>query len=439
MSQEPSTPSRRELALWIVQTLQEAGHTAYFAGGCVRDELLGLHPKDYDVATDATPARIAALFPKTQEVGAAFGVMIVKSRGDMVEVATFRDDGAYSDRRRPDSVTFSDPRTDAQRRDFTINALFCDPFSPQESNQRLGLPGIASGRIIDFVDGVRDLQQGVLRTVGDPDRRFAEDDLRVLRAIRFAARFGLSIDPATSDAIRRHAGALAGISRERVGEELRKMLIHPTRAHAAALLASHQLVQSVLGPAQLTKPERDGFPILRAVRAHEFGTILASWLLDLGLSVQLPDPTSSRSDEEGFPQRVVAKVFRRTLCLSNAESHQFVSTLEGSLWLQTQWETEGVARQKRAAHSGWFRESLELVRAVQPAIALAIEERVRELDATPGGVHPAAFLTGDDLVAAGFQPGPRFKYIIDAVYDQQLEGKLSSPQEAMELARRLSV
>jgi len=440
MSNDPSTTtSRRDLALSIVRTLQEAGHTAYFAGGCVRDELLGLQPKDYDVATDATPARIAALFPKTQEVGAAFGVMIVKSRRDMVEVATFRADGPYSDRRRPDSVTFSDPRTDAQRRDFTINALFCDPTLPYEPDPTVGLRGVASGKIIDFVGGTADLAQGVLRTVGDPDRRFAEDDLRVLRAIRFAARFALSIDPATGDAIRRHAGALAGISRERVGEELRKMLLHPSRAQAAALLAAHNLVEPTLGPLDRSAPRRSDFPILQNTQAKELGTFLAAWLLDLGLPVQPIDFLSPKRTDKGIPHREATGVLRRTLCLSNTELHQLTTALEGSVWIEAEWSHQGMARQKRAAHSEWFSEALHLVRAQRPAAATAIEQRLAELQRTPGGLHPTPLLTGDDLIAAGFTPGPSFKGLIDRVYDDQLEGKLSSPQEAMELARRLSV
>src|SRR5690606_2867641 len=181
----------------IASTLRSHGHIAYFAGGCVRDALLGHPPTDYDIATDATPDRVQSLFDRTAAVGAHFGVVLVKRRGVTVEVATFRSEGPYSDQRRPDSVTFSDPESDAQRRDFTINALFLDPLAGGHQSD--------GGQVIDFVGGQRDLQQKVVRAVGDPDQRLAEDHLRALRAVRFAARLGFRLDEPTAEAIRRHA------------------------------------------------------------------------------------------------------------------------------------------------------------------------------------------------------------------------------------------
>src|SRR5919199_235347 len=188
--EESGPKCERDDALAVLRRLRDAGHVAYFAGGCVRDLLLGLEPKDYDVATDAPPQRVRELFGNTQAVGQAFGVILVRHRRSQVEVATFRSDGAYLDGRRPSEVRFTTAEEDAQRRDFTINGLFSDP---------------TEGRIIDYVGGQEDLKNKLLRAIGDPDRRFEEDHLRLLRAVRFAARFGLDIEPHTSDAIRSHA------------------------------------------------------------------------------------------------------------------------------------------------------------------------------------------------------------------------------------------
>jgi poly(A) polymerase len=211
--------SARRAGEAIIRTLVQAGHAAYFAGGCVRDELLGLTPTDYDVATDATPDRISALFPRTSEVGAAFGVVLVKSGREVTEVATFRSEGAYSDRRRPDSVTFSNPAEDAKRRDYTVNALFLDPHAGGAGSVEGAVVTShgSHGRVIDFVGGLLDLERRVLRAVGDPDQRLAEDHLRALRAARLAAKLGFQIDPGTAQAIRQHASQLQGVSRERIG------------------------------------------------------------------------------------------------------------------------------------------------------------------------------------------------------------------------------
>src|SRR3954469_23233625 len=212
-------PSLREDAEAVLRRLREAGHVAYFAGGCVRDLLLGLEPKDWDVATDAPPQRVRELFSKTEAVGAAFGVILVRHGKSVVEVATFRSEGNYLDGRRPSEVRFTTAEEDARRRDFTINGLFLDPLAG----------GPPAEQVIDYVGGREDLRRGVLRAIGDPERRFAEDYLRLLRAVRFAARLGFPIPPATAAAVRRHAPRLAQIAPERVGDELRVMLPPPTR------------------------------------------------------------------------------------------------------------------------------------------------------------------------------------------------------------------
>src|SRR5213595_1577127 len=196
MSEVPSKKSSREDAGEIVKRLRAAGHVAYLAGGCVRDLLLGLEPKDYDVATDAPPERVRKLFNNTQAVGAAFGVILVRLGGSQIEVATFRTDVSYEDGRHPTEVRFSSAEEDAQRRDFTINGLFLDPIDD---------------RVIDFVGGQEDLKARILRAIGEPNHRFEEDHLRLLRAVRFASRFGLTIEPETAEAIRRHAEHLKRI------------------------------------------------------------------------------------------------------------------------------------------------------------------------------------------------------------------------------------
>ena len=213
-------------ALDTIKKLRAEGHVALLAGGCVRDRLLNRTPKDFDVATDATPERVKQFFPRARQVGAKFGVMLVRKFGHEIEVATFRTDATYSDGRHPDAVTFGSDVEDARRRDFTINGLFYDPIDD---------------RVIDYVSGRADLEAGIIRTIGDPDRRFAEDHLRMLRAVRFAARFGFQIEPATANAIARHAARLETISAERVWQELEMILTDPGRVCGWSLLLDTSL------------------------------------------------------------------------------------------------------------------------------------------------------------------------------------------------------
>lgn len=413
----------RQAALAVVRALRTAGHVAYLAGGCVRDELLGLRPTDYDVATDATPQRIAALFQRTAEVGAAFGVVLVKPGPELglsiprgasvaIEVATFRADGPYTDRRRPDSITFSDERADASRRDFTINALFLDPIQ---------------GRVIDHVGGQADIANRVLRAVGDPAARLAEDHLRALRAVRFAARFGLTIHPETARAISEHARELRGVSRERIGEELRRIAAHPAFAHALDLLEQLGLDGPVLDEPTLQAPH----PRLKNLPpiARPWTTVLAAWLLDRA-DARPPLPAAQ-------PLR---RRLRTALTLSNDELDALTAALDLLQALRTEWPSASVARQKRLAATaedpqGPFRQALDLLRAEDPAAAEAVTQRVDHLARTPGGLHPQPLLTGDDLVAKGWKPGPSFKSVLDAVYDAQLEGRINTRQQALELAQ----
>ncbi len=401
----------------IVRTLREAGHVAYFAGGCVRDELLGLVPSDYDVATDAMPDRIASLFRRTAAVGASFGVMLVKEGASVIEVATFRADGTYADRRRPDSVRFSTPLEDAQRRDFTVNALFLDPVD---------LSADASGRVIDLVGGVEDLGCRVIRAVGDPKHRLAEDHLRALRAVRLAAKLGFTIDPHTAAAISRHATDLRGVSRERIGDEVRLMLAHPTRAVATDLLQSLGLSEAVL--------ETPGGPSPGATRrlallgqAAPLGLSLAAWALDLGTK---PQPSSIS---------VVCRAWRKALCLSNDEHTAMKSVLSLLDQLSRAWPAAGVAARKRLAVHPHAPDALTLLHAQAPSKAQLVQGQISALEADGVGLKPKPLLTGDDLIAAGWTPGPQFRLAIDRVYDSQLEGEIHEMSEALELAARYRV
>jgi len=426
-----STPAEgRAAALAIVRILRAAGHTAYFAGGCVRDELLGLSPTDYDVATDATPERICALFKRTNEVGAAFGVVLVTPTaaegvpgpggggggGATVEVATFRADGPYSDRRRPDAVTFSDPRSDALRRDFTVNALFLDPLAP----------GTASEQVIDYVNGRDDLTRRIIRAVGDPEARLAEDHLRALRAVRLSARLGFAIDPPTAAAITSHAGDLSGVSRERIGDEVRRMMSHPARVAAARMLESLRLDAPVLNEAHRTSTG-SALALIGGDAETGYPTSLAAWASDRGIDVQ----TEARPHVSRW---------RDALCLSNDEAEALSAVLDAVARIEREWADLNVAGQKRLAgkHAG-FRSAAALVKARNPALAAAVAARVAVLAGTASGLCPEPLVTGDDLIRIGLTPGPTFKRILDTVYDSQLEDGVRTASEALELARSLGV
>jgi len=435
----PSPARARQVAVEIVRTLRDAGHVAYLAGGCVRDELLGEHPKDYDVATDATPDEVRGLFQRVNEVGASFGVLLVTISRVTVEVATFREEGEYTDRRRPDEVRFADALSDARRRDFTINALFLDPLAPSsgrvDTADRPPFP--VQGEIIDYVGGLEDLHARVIRAVGDPDRRLAEDDLRALRAARFAARFRFEIDPATAGAIRRHAGELVGVSRERIGHEIRRMLEHPTRGGAASLMHELELV----GPALLTPrwaPQRadsSQVPTLEALPPDAgFELALAAWALDClapGDEIAALDVIESRAGE-------AVAALREALCLTNDERRLLTGCLEGVPTLERDWHGLNVSRQKRLAVTAWFPGALALVRARRGGIADALDRRLAELVSTPSGLSPEPLLSGDDLIRLGVPAGPSIGRLLEEIYDAQLEDRVRTREEGEALIRRLT-
>jgi poly(A) polymerase len=417
-------PCERGDAEAVVRRLREKGHVAYFAGGCVRDLLLGLEPKDWDVATDAPPARVRELFSKTDAVGAAFGVILVRHGKSVVEVATFRSEGSYLDGRRPSEVYFTTAEEDAKRRDFTINGLFLDPME--------------GDRVIDFVGGQEDLKARRLRAIGDADARFAEDHLRLLRAVRFAARFGLEIAPLTASAMASRAPLLKGISPERIAEELRLMLCPPTRSAAWLLLWKFKLIHVVmrflpLGENVGLNPSKSIFLAIAPGAEISFGLALAGGVMDVEFQ--------SGGDALGLLEKKnvdrVAKAVDKALKLSNVEFDEMVGTMEGMRLLLR--ETPTVARLKRflaretAGGSRHLMDAMEKVGIESGKIA----ELKKRLDGLrQSDVAPPPLISGDDLSAHGLTPGPFFKTILEAVYDAQLEGRVTSKVDAMEFAMR---
>jgi poly(A) polymerase len=421
--------SDRDNAVAIVRRLAAAGHVAYFAGGCVRDLLLGLTPKDYDVATNAPPGRVRELFRNTQAVGAAFGVILVHQGNSVVEVATFRSDGTYLDGRRPSEVRFTTPQEDAQRRDFTINGLFFDPITD---------------KVIDFVGGQEDLQARRIRAIGSPAERFDEDSLRLLRAVRLSARLGFEIETQTADAIRAHAPQLRRVSPERIAEELRKMLTPVSRVAAWELLWDHKLTPELFRFLQLETrgdcvPSTYTFMSFAPGQAIPFGAALATGAIWYQLQV---GGTKTDPREWFASTRVIAAVgaLRKSLKISNEETDQMRQTLDGIRPLIGEVEPS-VATMKRflaGPESDWSR---ALMRSLAECGYLSdrvrsIQERLSQLEKED--VAPPPLIDGDMLTAAGLVPSPTYRKILDAVYDAQLEHRVKSRDEAMTLAMGLA-
>jgi poly(A) polymerase len=423
-----SSSTVRDDAIAILRRLREAGHVAYFAGGCVRDELLGHPPLDYDVATDAHPDKVRSLFRNTQAVGAAFGVILIRTHGGQVEVATFRSDGPYDDGRRPSEVTFTTAQQDAQRRDFTINGLFLDPLNNE---------------VIDYVGGRDDLASHTLRAIGNPDDRFAEDHLRMLRAVRFAARFGLHTDPATAAAIVRHAQSLKRISPERIADELRLTLTAATRNAAFQLLEEFGLLNVILRflPEEPTEAPADNFTLFPLLddpaKPMSFGLALAA--ISLGYRMRNaahPDPIAL-TDTTSIKQTTAA--LRQALKISNDEEAALAGALAFGALLQGGPPT--VATIKRFLAKSFADDARRLMHAVAQrgfsvTLIASTEERLERLSREE--VAPTPFVTGDDLVKLGLRPGPQFKIILDRVYDAQLENAIHSPSQALAMAKEMA-
>ncbi|MGE4488355.1 MAG: CCA tRNA nucleotidyltransferase [Kiritimatiellales bacterium] len=422
-------------AFKILNRIRENSHTAVFAGGSVRDRLLGRPAKDYDIATSALPEQIEALFPKTVAVGKAFGVIVVVESGIETEVATFRTDGGYQDGRRPDSVEFCGAEEDAKRRDFTVNGMFYDPVED---------------RIIDYVGGQEDLQKKMIRTIGDPEKRFAEDHLRMLRAVRFAHTLGFQIEPATREAICRHAADLAKISIERIENEFSRTLTESLKPGDALA----ELVE--LGLMEYIMPEI--LPMIGQEQPPEFhpeGDVFVHTCLMLNLmkhptralayTVLLHDvgkPATAFMGEDrlrfhGHERKSaqMAEEILRRLRLPVKEIRQIVTAIDGHMrFKDVQKMNRSTLRRLLGADT--FDLELELHRVDCEGSHRILDnyyflqDKLEEMKNEP--VLPARWITGKDLKTIGVPDGPEMGRLIQKAYDAQLEGRFSDKTELLD-------
>ena len=441
--------SKFAAALHIARTLQAAEYEAYLAGGCVRDLLMGREPHDYDVATSATPDVVLASFPRTFAVGAHFGVVLVAHEETVTEVATFRFDGAYSDGRRPDAVRYTlRAEEDVERRDFTINGLLLNPIAaPQLSSKEL------RHAVLDYVRGLDDLDAGVIRAIGEPAQRFEEDQLRLLRAVRFAARFEFAIEPVTLAAIRAQAPKISSVSRERVREELTKMLTEGHARRAFELLDETGLLMEVLPEMAKTKgveqppqfhPEGDVWThTLMLLDQLEAGAPLTLAWGALLHDVGKPATFRVAADRIRFDGHVeVGMAIGAEICqrfrFSNDETQQILALIENHM------RFADAPKMKSSTLKRFFRlEEFPQHLALHKMDCMAGSGNLdhwnfarEQYEAMPEEtVRPVLLLTGRELIAAGYAPGPRFKEILHAVEDAQLEGTIHTQDEAMAMVR----
>jgi len=435
--------ARRDFALEVVLRLRRAGFQALWAGGCVRDLLLGLVPVDYDVATDATPEQVMLSLPLPAiTVGISFGVVRIRHprmHGIEVEVATFRCDSAYVDGRRPAAVVFSSPELDAARRDFTINGMFMDPESSQ---------------VIDYVGGLGDLRNQVLRAIGDPAERFREDKLRLLRAIRFAARFNLEIEPNTLQSLRAMAGEVVVVSPERIAQELRRMLVHENRAQAMNMALEVGLVAAILPPlvdmrglfqGKPVQPEGDLWDhtmlVLRLLPVRpSFTLAFAALVHDVGKPFTRANHhgrTSFHSHDQVGSR--IADRLCRNLRLSNVERERIT-------WLVAFHQYLGEAKKLREAKLKRMlaQPGIDELLALHRADALASTGDTEHVDycayyienQPAGPINPPPLLTGHDLVRHGLEPGAHFAVILETIREAQLEGRVQSKREVLDWVDR---
>lgn len=400
--------SPREFAFEVTQRLQQAGFQAMWAGGCVRDQMLGKKPKDYDVATNATPQQIKETFGdrKTLELGVAFGVITVigtKESGN-IEVATFRSDADYSDGRRPDSIEFSTAEMDAQRRDFTINGLFFDPIREQ---------------VIDYIGGKNDLEKGLVRAIGDPAQRIAEDKLRMLRAVRFAANLDFQLDDATKTTIQKHAHEIHVVSAERMTVELSRMLTNEHRRRAVDLLIETRLLEFIL-------PELKKWPLNESAKNETLSRLDA-----------LVEPSFAVALTTLLEKSVSAKEFKslgKRLKLPN-------QVIDTGAWILTHAQTLAVAHDKPWADvqplliQPECDEAITFLKACDAA-SQAIDFIQERLNWSPHKLNPSPLLNGDVLRELGIEAGPVYAEILSKARKQQLNGQISTQAEAIHLAKQ---
>ena len=425
------------LARTAIARLREAGHRAYLVGGCVRDRLLGAHPKDFDISTDARPDRIMDLFPNSGRVGAHFGVVLVRDAFAQVEVATFRSDVDYEDGRRPSSVHFeTDPKADVLRRDFTINGLMMDPDT---------------GRVLDYVDGRADLERRLVRAIGDPDARFEEDHLRLLRAVRFAARLGFTIEPATLTSMGRSHSLILRVSAERVRDELVRILTEGGARYGFELLDATGMLRDLLpevaamhGVEQPSEfhPEGDVWVhtmrLLENLRDPTPSVALGALLHDVGKPPTFRIADRIRFDGHAEAGVALAHGILNRLRFSRDEMEQVEALVANHMRFMDVRRMKD-STLKRFLRLPGFEEHLELHRLDCLAGSGYLEnyEFVKhKLAETPAEhLKPEPLVTGRDLIAAGYRPGPLFSKILAAVEDAQLEGRLTSAEEAMDWVR----
>jgi poly(A) polymerase len=419
----------------IVERLRAEGFEALYAGGCVRDRLLGAEPHDYDVATSARPEQVEALFPRTVPVGAQFGVILVLEGDAEIQVATFRGDGAYHDGRHPESVHYTDAKGDALRRDFTINGLFYDPLKNE---------------VLDFVQGRNDLEKHLIRAIGNPEERFSEDKLRLLRAIRFATTLGFTIDPETWVALLKWAPEIHAVSAERIREEFCKILLSPNRLHGFDLLDQSGLLRMILPEMEQLKgcdqpadfhPEGDVFVHTRLMLSLlpekvSLPLVLSVLFHDLGKpATRVVDETGRIrfNGHEGVSAEISLRIMQR-LRFSN----EVIDAVLPAVRLHMSFKdvpNMRIATLKRMMARPTFDDELELHRVdclgshgMLDNHALLIAKR-EEFSQEP--LIPSPLLTGDDLITLGWKPGPKFAEILQSVQTLQLEGKLTSRDEAL--------
>jgi poly(A) polymerase len=400
----------RDAALSVVKKLREAGFEAYFAGGCVRDRLLGREPGDHDVATNAVPDAVQKLFRRNVAVGKQFGVILALVGDEEVEVATFRADAKYTDGRHPDSVTFSDLKSDVLRRDFTINGMMEDPLT---------------GNVVDLVGGQADLKARVIRAIGDPEKRFDEDRLRMLRAVRFAAQLDFEIEPATLAAVTRRSGEITVVSRERVREELEKLLRAKNCGRGLRLLRETGLLAPCIPALKALPDDRWSLAVAAVERLpkRNFALAFAALLHDAD-----PDPVKASR---------LADAAARDLKASNEDR-------ERAAWLVARRTAPDRAAAMRPsewkpilAHPA-AAEMLELHAAVQQARGGPLEgHALMSKRLSEGDLDPPRLLNGDDLLAMGATKGPRIGEVLSAVRAAQLDGEVKTKEEAAAMGKRL--
>lgn len=420
----------------VVAKLRAAGHSAFLVGGCVRDVLLGREPKDFDVATSAPPDAVSAIFPAADRVGAHFGVVLVHLSGSHIEVATYRSDRDYQDGRHPGAVVFeTDPREDALRRDFTINGLLADPFS---------------GAILDFVGGRADLASGVVRAIGDPAHRFAEDHLRMLRAVRFAARFGFRIDDATAAAIRCLAPSIHRIAPERVRDEISRILTEGAARRGFEILDSTGLLHEILPEIEAMKgvaqppeyhPEGDVWThtmlMLEGLRNPSVELALGVLLHDVGKPGTFRVAGRIRFDGHVEKGVEIARGLLGRLRFSSEITEAAIALIAHHMRFREAPRMRE-STLKRFLRLPDFEDHLELHRldclSSHRGLDLYDFAKAKLTELPPLELKPAPLISGHHLIGAGYRPGPSFRAALAAVEDAQLEGRIATPEEAMVIA-----